>query len=61
VRMTVFVCNHCGMKVKNNGGSAREIGMIELDYIGFSERKKKYVYYHYDCAKEIAETLLDEI
>ena len=52
--MPVFVCNHCGLSVKNNGGSCREIGMIE---VGIFLKK----FYCFDCAKEICLELLGEI
>jgi len=45
----IYVCNHCGTKVTNNGGSCYEIGMIYVD--------KKY--YCDACAKSIALELLE--
>ncbi len=67
VSVPVYICNHCGMAVKNNGGSCREVGMIETDtsqveVVGsdaLSVTIRKY--YHYECAKEIATNLLEEI
>ena len=56
--MPVFVCNHCGLVVKNNGGGAREVGLIE---VGHEFRKMKPKFYCYDCAKEICLELLEEI
>ena len=44
-----YICNHCGTKVTNNGGSCYEIGMIYVD--------KKY--YCDACAKSIALELLE--
>ncbi len=29
--MTLYKCNDCGLKVKNNGGSCQEIGMVEIE------------------------------
>ena len=56
--MPVFVCNHCEMIVKNNGGSAKEIGMIEVCH---QIRKMKPKYYCIECAKIILDELLEEI
>ena len=56
--MPTYTCNHCEMVVKNNGGSAREVGLIE---IGHQIRKMKPKYYCYECAKEITKELLGEI
>jgi hypothetical protein len=58
--MSEYVCGHCGKKVKNNGGSAREVGMIEMHCVGM-KREKASRYYCYECAKEIAEEILSEI
>jgi hypothetical protein len=56
-----YKCNHCGGI--ENGKTPREVGMTEVYYIGFAEisKRKKELFYHYDCAKEIAQDLLDEI
>ncbi len=65
--MPVFVCNHCGEVVKNNGGSAREVGMFEVvvekqEMVGEDGNIVFLVlYYHTDCAKVIASELLEEI
>ena len=29
--MPTYICNHCGKEIKNNGGSAKEIGMFWAD------------------------------
>jgi len=49
--MPIYVCRHCGLVVKNNGGSCREIDMIEV-----GEHT-----YCIDCAKKIVLALLEEI
>ena len=54
--MPTYTCNHCGESVKNNGGTAREIGMF-LVYTKDDKQK----YYHADCAKEIVKDFIDEI
>ncbi len=65
--MPVFVCNHCGEVVKNNGGSCREIGMFEVvvekqEMVGKDGNIVTLVlYYHTDCAKVIVSELLEEI
>ena len=46
------------MVVKNNGGSCREIGMIEVAH---KIRKMKSKYYCYGCVKEIIGKLLEEV
>ena len=49
--MPEYTCRQCHLVVKNNGGSCREIGMIEVGE------------HHYctDCAKKITTELLEEI
>ena len=56
--MGTYTCNHCEMVVKNNGGSPREIGMVE---VGHQIRKMKPKFYCYKCVKEILGELLGEI
>jgi len=53
--MPMYTCNHCKKSIKNNGGSAREVGMIEIQV------KSRYNYYHYDCVKKIIDCFLEEI
>lgn len=55
-----YKCNHCGTVTENKGGSAKEVGMICFAYFAM-ERKKDIVYYCYECAKEIAQELMDEL
>jgi len=63
----VFVCNHCGEVVKNNGGSCREVGMIEVEFLETAmvgqdvDNVVAKLYYHYGCARCIAVELLEEI
>jgi hypothetical protein len=47
--MPTFVCNHCNTAIKNNGGTAKEIGM-------FAVAEK---YYCLECARVIIERALD--
>lgn len=56
--MVEYVCNHCEMVVKNNGGSAREVGLI---CVGHRFRKMKPKFYCYECGKKITRSLLEEI
>jgi hypothetical protein len=55
--MSVFVCRHCGKRVKNNGGSCNEVGMINV-WTPDNEREN---FYCESCAKDIAIDLLDEV
>jgi len=48
--MPTYECNHCHTKIKNNGGTAREIGMF---YVGTTT-------YCVDCAKLIISEFLEE-
>lgn len=53
-----YKCNNCGIIKSNNGGSLREVGMLSVYK---SERDATWVYYCFECAKEIAMDLIDEI
>ena len=53
--------------MKNNGGSCREVGMIEVEFLETAmvgqdvDNVVAKLYYHYGCARCIAVELLEEI
>ena len=59
--MSEYKCNHCKEVVNHNGGSAEEVGMIEIYLTVGPMGRQVPVYYCEDCAKEIAMELLEMI